>query len=75
MMEKRGGKRYSALIEFRGEARIVNDLRAHDVEHAKRLVEWRRDTFFRLNQVPVFQQKTYRVVGLFHGGALKFAQE
>ena len=75
MTDKRGGKRYSALIEFRGEARIVNDLRAHDVEHAKRLIEWRRDNFFKLQQVPKFQQKTYRVVGIFHGGALKFADQ
>lgn len=74
MTTTRGGKRYSALIEFRGEARIVDDIRAFDIGHARKLVDGRRDTFFKLQQIPIFQQKTYRVVGLFHG-TIRFADQ
>lgn len=71
---KRGGKRYSALIEFQGDVRIVDDIRAYDMAHAQQLVEKRRQTFFKTMQVPEFQQKTYRVLGLFYG-SIHFATE
>lgn len=74
MTENRPGKRYSALIEFKGEPRIVDDIRARDVEHANELLDRRRKTFFRQHQIPVFQQKSYRVLGLFYG-TIKFAVE
>lgn len=71
---KRGGKRYSALIKFRGKIHIVDDIRAHDAAQALSFVDKRRDAFFKLNQVPRFQQKTYRVLGLFYG-SIQFATE
>lgn len=74
MKRDRGGRRYSALVEFNGAARIVDDIRAHDAEEAARFLDRRRDIFFAREQIPKFQQKTYRVVGLFHG-SIRFATE
>lgn len=74
MTENRPGKRYSALIEFKGEMRIVDDIRARDAAHARVLLDRRQATFFRQMQVPGFAQKTYRVLGLF-AGTIKFAEQ
>ena len=74
MNENRPGKRYSALIEFKGETRIVDDIRARDLAHAWELVERRRKTFFRQFQIPQFQRRSYRVLGLFYG-SIRFATE
>lgn len=68
----RPGNRFSALVEFKGELRILDDIRARDPGHARQLLERRRKTFFRAFQVPGFQQKTYRVIALF-AGTIKFA--
>lgn len=65
--DKRPGKRYSALIEFKGEVRVVPDIRARDTAHAWQLLDRRRVSLFRHMQIPVFQQRSYRVLGLFFG--------
>lgn len=71
---KRGGKRYTALVDFKGEVRIVDDIRAFNLQHAEQLVAKRRETFFKVNQVPTFQQKTWRLLGLFYG-SIRLATE
>ncbi len=71
---KRAGKRYSALVEFQGAVRIVDDVRAWDLDHARRLMDRKRDVFFKEHQVPTFQQKTWRLLGLFYG-TIHFATE
>lgn len=67
------GKRFSALVEFKGNKTIVGDIRARDAEHARVLLAKRQKRFFKYMQVPTFQQKTYQVLGLFYG-TIKFAE-
>lgn len=72
--QTRAGKRYSALVLFRDQPMLVRQIRAHDVEHARKLLDGRRDAFFRIHGVPPIHQRTWRVLGLFYGTA-RFATE
>ena len=73
-MNDRGGRRYSALVEFAGRVFIVKGIRTWDVARAHELMEGRREAFFKLHQVPEFQKKTWRVLGVFYG-TIRFATE